>query len=117
MSYEPDIAVYKKMQQLKDLGVSYEKVHQGFKVENIIMVAKKRSKWKKLGCLDWYPYYGLKNLIKALKEDRLDEYAAEQESKYNAKYEVPLNSWKDLEKRKTLRAIYEQPLEPKGLFK
>ena len=108
MSYEPDIAIYKKIKQLQELGVSFEKRHQGFVIEDKIMIAKKKSKWKKLGDLDWYPYYGLKNLIKAMDEDRLDEYAKEQEAKYNAKYEVPLNPWKDKEKEKLLKAIYKQ---------
>ena len=117
MSYEPDITVYRKMQQLIELGIAFEKIHTGFKVEDTILVAKRKSKWKKLGCLDWYPYRGLKNLISALREDRLNEYAAEQEAKYNKKNKVPLNSWKDTEKRAMLRAKYESPLEYKGLFK
>jgi hypothetical protein len=108
MSYEPDIAVYKKIKQLQELGVSFVKRHQGFVIEDTIMIAKKKSKWKKLGDLDWYPYYGLKNLIKALDENRLDEYAAEQEAKYNSKYEVPLNPWRDKEKEKILKEMYKQ---------
>ena len=108
MSYEPDFNVYRKLKQLQELGVSFVKRHQGFVIEDTILVAKKRSKWKKLGELDWYPYYGLKNLIKAMEENRLDEYAKEQEAKYNAKHEVPLNPWKDKEKEKFLKAIYKQ---------
>ena len=108
MSYEPDIAVYKKIKQLQELGVSFVKRHQGFVIEDTIMIAKKKSKWKKLGDLDWYPYYGLKNLIKALDENRLDEYADEQAAKYNSKYEVPLNPWRDKEKEKILKEMYKQ---------
>jgi hypothetical protein len=108
MPYEPDIAVYKKIKQLQELDVSFEKRHQGFVIEDKIMIAKKKSKWKKLGELDWYPYYGLKNLIKAMDENRLEEYAAEQEKKYTAKYGVALNPWKDKEKEKILKEMYKQ---------
>lgn len=101
---------YEKTLLLTGLGVPYRVVTQGIIVCETIMVAKNHSRWKILGELDWYPYYGLKNLVKALYTDTLLEYAMDQQSRtHRTERSVPINhEWKDKEKEKSKRAYYRQ---------
>ena len=101
---------YEKTLFLTGLGVPYKVVKQGIIICEKIVVAKNHSRWKFLGELDWYPYYGLKNLVKALYTDTLIEYAMDQQLRTHRKYNsVPINhEWKDKEKEKEKRAYYRQ---------
>ena len=99
---------YKKISQLYEWDIPFRNTRNGIIVNETIMIAKNRSRWKKLGELNWYPYYGLKNLIEALYDDALDEYAAEQQASKRIKCSPPINhEWKNKPKEKIYRAFYE----------
>lgn len=110
MSYkETNPNAIDKIYLLCGLGVPYKNTRSGIVIKDTIMIAKNHSKWKKLGSLDWYPYYGLKNLIRALYLNELDEYAEEQQSKtHRTERSVPINhSWKNKAEEKSMRKRYE----------
>lgn len=109
MSKSFNINSYKKTLLLTGWGVPYRTVTQGIIICDKIMVAKNSSKWKFLGELDWFPYYGLKNLVDALYSDCLIEYAIEQQMKdHRTRNSIPINhEWKDKEKEGDLRAYYK----------
>ena len=58
---------------------------QGVIIADQVLIAKSKSRWKKLGSRDWHSYYGLSALCKAIIEERLDEYADEQDFKNKRK--------------------------------
>jgi hypothetical protein len=99
---------YKKLSQLHEWGIPFTNTRNGIIIDDHIMIAKNRSRWKKLGELNWYPYYGLKNLIEALYDNALDDYAAEQQSSKRTKMSPPINhEWKDKNKEARYREKYE----------
>ena len=105
-----NLNAYKKTMVLTGLGVPYRVVTQGIIICETIMIAKNHSKWKFLGELDWFPYYGLNNLVNALYTDTLLEYAMDQQSRTHRKYKsIPINhEWKDKEEEKIKREYYRQ---------
>jgi hypothetical protein len=99
---------YKKLSDLHEWGIPFRNTRCGIIIDEKIMIAKNRSRWKKLGELNWYPYYGLKNLIEALYDDALDEYAEEQQNSGRTQMSPPINhKWKDESKEKEYRNFYE----------
>lgn len=66
-------------------GLEYKICHQGVRIANKVLIAKSKSRWKKLGDFNWHSYYGLHNLCKAIIDDTLDEYAFEQDFKNGRK--------------------------------
>ena len=99
---------YKKISQLHEWDIPFRNTINGIIIDEKIMIAKNRSRWKKLGELNWYPYYGLKNLIEALYDDALDEYAEEQQNSNRTIMSPPINHrWKDEAKEKQYREHYE----------
>jgi hypothetical protein len=99
---------WRKICQLSEWGISFKNTHNGIIIDDKIMIAKNKSRWKKLGELNWYPYYGLKNLITALYDEALDEYAEEQQSKNRAIKSPPISHvWKDKQKETLFRKKYE----------
>ena len=99
---------YDKVKKLIEWNIPYQVKHQGIIIEGKIMIAKNKSRWKFLGELDWYPYYGLKNLVEALYDEALVEYAEEQQSKiHRTERSVPIShEWKNKEKEKAKREYY-----------
>ena len=72
----------KMVRDLSDIdksGLKWHMCRYGVIIDDKILIAKSKSRWKKLGERDWHSYYGLGNLCTALKEDRLDEYAYNQD--------------------------------------
>lgn len=67
------------LRMLFNSGLEYRMHTQGVIIANKIMVSRRKSRWKKLGSWDWHSYYGFRNLLNALIEDRLDEYAEQQD--------------------------------------
>ena len=74
-----NIQAYKKCKQLEEWGIPHKEIQSGIVICDKIMIAKNRSRWKKLGSYEWYPYYGLSSLVEALYDDCLDDYAEEQQ--------------------------------------
>lgn len=107
---ETNLNAFNKLKKLTEWNIPHRNTRNGIIICDTIMIAKNSSKWKILGSLDWYPYYGLAKLVEALYDDCLQEYAEEQQSKTNRKYNsVPIShEWKDKEKEKIMRFIYEQ---------
>ena len=68
-----------------DSGLEYKFCRQGVIIADKVLIAKSKSRWKKLGDLNWHSYYGLSNLCKAIIDDTLDEYAFAQDFKNNRK--------------------------------
>ena len=99
---------YKKVQKLDEWNIPYEVKHQGIIINDKIMIAKNSSKWKFLGELDWYPYYGLSKLVEALYDDALELYAQEQQSKTHRNVKsVPIShEWKDKHEEEEKRGYY-----------
>lgn len=67
------------MRDAFNAGLEWREVHQGVIIAEKVLIAKNKSRWKKLGEMDWHSYYGLSNLCEAIKNNRLDEYALEQD--------------------------------------
>lgn len=87
---------------------------QGIRVNNKILIAYGKSRWKILGQLQWYPYYGITKLMDALFDDRLEEYALEQQTENTRKeYATPVakisdKKVKEIMQKKILSYIYEE---------
>ena len=98
-----------KLKNLQEWDIPHKNTRCGIIVCDKIMIAKNKSRWKILGQLDWFPYYGLHNLIEALYDDALEEYAEEQQSKtHRVAHSVPLaNAWKDKDKEALLKEFYK----------
>ena len=77
--------------QLRDLSaigdnkLDWHMCRQGVIIDKQVLIAKSKSRWKKLGDLDWHSYYGLDVLCKAIINNKLDEYADEQDFKNSRK--------------------------------
>lgn len=87
------------MQMIRDLSPVFNRrlewkiCRQGVIIDGKILIAKNRSRWKKLGDYDWHSYWGLGNLCDALIDDRLDEYALEQDLNNKRKLKAaPVNN-------------------------
>jgi hypothetical protein len=105
---ERNFNALKKISDLAEWGIPFINTRCGIIIDEKIMIAKNRSRWKKLGELNWYPYYGLKNLVEALYDDALDEYAEEQQNSGRTQMSPPINhKWKDEQKEKEYRNFYE----------
>ena len=99
---------HRKTNQLKEWNIPFKEVYSGIIINDTILISKNKSRWKKLGELNWYSYYGLKNLIEALYDDALDEYAKEQQEKNRPELSPAINhEWKDKEREKVCRQKYE----------
>jgi hypothetical protein len=66
-------------------GLQWKLCRQGVIIDKQVLIAKSKSRWKKLGEMDWHSYYGLDALCKAIINKKLDEYADEQDFKNNRK--------------------------------
>lgn len=106
-----------KLVKLEEWDIPHRNTRNGIIIDEKIMIAKNRSRWKKVGHLEWYPYYGLQNLVEALYDDALDEYAAEQQSKTNRKRNsVPIDhSWLKRNKITNKQELKEQKRKDKLL--
>jgi hypothetical protein len=104
-----------KLKKLEEWGIPHKNTRCGIIINDKIMIAKNKSRWKMLGELDWFPYYGLHNLVEALYDDALDEYAEEQQNKtHRVSHSVPIpNVWKDKDKEKEFKEFYKNR---QGLF-
>ena len=84
-------------------GLKFRMHTQGVIIEDKIMVSRSKSRWKKLGSWDWHSYYGFSNLLNALIEDRLDQYAEQQDlQNTRQKLAVPVNN------SRTRKTIYQK---------
>jgi len=85
-SYIKSLAGYVKAKKIEeycfatDRTVDIKDSIQGIRVNNKILIAYKKSRWKILGELQWYSYYGITNLMDALFDDRLLEFAKQQQT-------------------------------------
>ena len=70
---------------VKSNGLEWKMCRQGVIIDGQVLIAKSKSRWKKLGEWDWHSYYGLDALCKAIINKKLDEYADEQDFKNNRK--------------------------------
>lgn len=111
------VDAYHKVKKLDEWNIPYKVKHQGIIIADKIMIAKNHSKWKFLGELDWYPYYGLSKLVEALYDDALELYAEEQQSKtHRVARSVPIShEWKNKEKEKEKREYYRARQEKFGV--
>ena len=66
-------------------GLQWKLCRQGVIIDGQVLIAKSKSRWKKLGDMDWHSYYGLDNLCKAIINKKLDEYADEQDFRNSRK--------------------------------
>jgi len=95
-------------------NVIMRETNQGIVLNEKILIALNHSKWKKVGTLDWYPYYGITKLLTALLDDRLDEYAEKEQSSTRTICSPPIHhKWKNKVDEAFKRAKYEGK---KGLF-
>jgi hypothetical protein len=60
-------------------GLQWKLCRQGVIIDGQVLIAKSKSRWKKLGEMDWHSYYGLDALCKAIINKNLDAYADEQD--------------------------------------
>ena len=78
---------------IKERSLRWKICRYGVIIEDKVLIAKSKSRWKKIGEYDWHSYYGLGKLCDALIENRLDEYANEQDFKNNrTTRSVPVNN-------------------------
>ena len=71
--------ILRDLSPIEKNGLEWRLCRQGVIIDRQVLIAKSKSRWKKLGSLDWHSYYGLDALCKAIIEKRLDEYAYEQD--------------------------------------
>ena len=82
-----------KLRYLFNRKLDYRLYHQGIIIDGKILIAKEKSRWKKLGDRDWHSYYGLGNLCDALENGTLDEYAQQQDLCNTRKHlSIPVNN-------------------------
>ena len=92
-----------KIRYLFNRKLEYRMHIQGIIIQNKIMIARSKSRWKKLGSFDWHSYYGLNKLCDALESDKLDEYALNQDLNNKRKVlAVPVNN------SRTRGIVYEE---------
>ena len=77
--------ILRDLSPITESGLEYKFCRQGVIIAGKVLIAKSKSRWKKLGDLNWHSYYGLRNLCKAIIDDTLDEYAFAQDFKNNRK--------------------------------
>ncbi len=86
------------MREIRDMrdafnaGLEWKIVHQGVVIADKVLIAKSKSRWKKLGEMDWHSYYGLASLCEAIKNNTLDEYAREQDMNGRPIMAPPVNN-------------------------
>jgi hypothetical protein len=117
LSYIKDIQGYVKAKKIEeyclatDRYVDIKDSVQGIRVGNKILIAYKKSRWKILGEYQWYPYYGITKLMDAFFDDRLLEYAEEQQNtnrKINSAKVTPISEAKikEINAKKMLNYLY-----------
>jgi hypothetical protein len=78
--------IVRDLSDIEKCGLTYKFCRYGIIIDDKVLIAKSKSRWKKLGEYDWHSYYGLSNLCKAIIEDRLDEYADKQDFENTRKH-------------------------------
>ena len=71
--------ILRDLSAITNNGLQCKFCRQGVIIDGQVLIAKSKSRWKKLGDRDWHSYYGLDNLCKAIINKKLDEYADEQD--------------------------------------
>jgi hypothetical protein len=77
--------IVRNLSAIDNNGLEWRMCKQGVIISDRVLIAKSKSRWKKLGDPDWHSYYGLDALCKAIINNKLDEYADEQDFKNNRK--------------------------------
>ena len=77
--------IVRNLSAIDNNGLEWRMCKQGVIISDRVLIAKSKSRWKKLGSMDWHSYYGLDALCKAIINNTLDEYADEQDFKNNRK--------------------------------
>ena len=88
-----------KSHEIKNIKRAY----QGIIVNDIILIAKNKNRFKLLGKLDWVYYPRINILCDNLKNNTVKEYYEELISHEKS----PSNEWKDKNKEKRLREFYD----------
>jgi len=95
--------IIRKKECLRKYGCkNFRETNQGLIIEDKIMIAKKKNRFKILGNLDWVYYPNIKLLYKNLKEDNIDAFFKEM-SKHE---KSPPNVWRNKSLEKNLKARY-----------
>jgi hypothetical protein len=104
MNYK-DINMYKKLNKLQRYGLTNIHIsRQGLIVNDMILIAKSKNRFKMLGELDWVYYPRINILYNKLKDNTIKEYHKELLSHEKS----PKNNWKDKKMEKRLKKYYKE---------
>ena len=107
MNYK-DINMYKKLNKLQQYGLTNIHIsRQGLIVNDMILIAKSKNRFKMLGELDWVYYPRINILYDKLKDNTIKEYHKELLSHEKS----PKNNWKDKKMEKRLKKYYKERKE------
>ena len=95
---------YRKINSLKKHEIkNIKKAYQGIIVNDIILIAKNKNRFKLLGKLDWVYYPRINILCDNIKNNTVKEYYEE----LILHEKSPPNEWKDKNKEKKLKEFYD----------
>lgn len=102
-----------KAEKLRDIfnsGLEYKFTDGGFVlIDQKLLITQSKSLWRLVGSLDWFPFYGLKTLLEAYKNDSLEKYKQDQINTKRKILAMPKkNVWRDKTKEKQLKDFYQQ---------
>lgn len=97
-----------KLRAIFNSGLDYEVTKGRFVlIDKKLLITQSKSLWRLVGNLDWYPYYGINNLLDAYKSNSLDAYRESQLKTTRKILAIPKpNIWKDKKKEKEMKEHY-----------
>jgi hypothetical protein len=84
-------------------NITYEKHNHGYKINNQIMIAKRKTLFRLLGTMDWV-WYTPKGLGTALNEGTVEIYYEHMTKDKRS----PTNEWKNKDKEMSLKTEYAE---------
>lgn len=102
-----------KIEKLRDIfnsGFQYRFTGGGLVlIDEKLLITQNKSLWRLVGQLDWHPFYGLKTLLQAYKNNALEEYKQKQLSSTRTILALPKkNVWKNKKQEKELKEFYSE---------
>ena len=102
-----------KLREIFNSKLDYEFTKGGFLlIDKKLLITQQKSLWRIVGQLDWFPFYGIRSLLEAYKNNALEEYKQQQLSTKRKILAVPKpNIWKDKKEEESLKTFYAERAE------
>jgi hypothetical protein len=99
-----------KLREIFNSKLDYEFTKGGFLlIDKKLLITQQKSLWRIVGQLDWFPFYGIRSLLEAYKNNALEEYKQQQLSTKRKILAVPKpNIWKDKKEEESLKTFYAE---------